>query len=84
MSKHQNKKTCWEFPGDLMIRTHHFHCWSAQVQSLMGELRFFKQHGLAKKKKKKNKKTCLNTGTKLLGSYKSSEGVYSLSKMRSY
>ena len=83
MSKHQNKNTYWEFSDDLMIRTHHFHCWSAQIQSLMGELRFFKQHVLGKKKKK-NKKTCLNTGTKLLGSYKSSEGVYSLPKMRSY
>ena len=37
-----------------MVRTPSIHCWGSAVQFLVGELRVFKAHGMAKKKKTKN------------------------------
>ena len=41
-------------PGDPVVRTLHFHCWGAQVWSLVRERGSRKPRGMAKKKKKKN------------------------------
>ena len=47
----KQKKSTW-FPGSPVVRTWHFTAM-AWVQSLVGELRSRKPHGVAKKKKKK-------------------------------
>ena len=47
------KKKKKEFPCGPVLRTLSFHCWGAQVQSLVGELRSWKLRGAAKKRKRK-------------------------------
>ena len=46
-----------------MVRTPSIHCWGSAVQFLVGELRVFKAHGMAKKKKPK--KPCCPSGEHL-------------------
>ena len=41
-----------EFPGGPVVKTTHFECGGARVQSLVRELRFYMPHGTVKKENK--------------------------------